>query len=52
MSDLDRPQQCPKCGGDSERQISGGAGVIFRGPGFYETDKRNKKVKEERKGAD
>ena len=30
---------CPECGSKRfERRISGGAGVIFRGSGFYETD--------------
>ncbi len=29
---------CPKCGGHVERVISGGAGLIFKGSGFYETD--------------
>jgi putative FmdB family regulatory protein len=34
---------CPKCQRNSlERLISGGAGLIFKGSGFYETDyKRN-----------
>ena len=41
-------RKCPKCGKlKLERLISGGAGVIFKGSGFYETDyKRN------RRGAD
>jgi putative FmdB family regulatory protein len=29
---------CPNCGGPVERLISGGAGVIFKGPGFHATD--------------
>jgi len=29
---------CPKCGGTVDRLISGGAGVIFKGPGFRATD--------------
>ena len=33
---------CPVCKGPLERLISGGAGLIFKGSGFYETDyKRN-----------
>lgn len=34
---LDR---CPSCGkrGKIQRRISGGAGIIFKGTGFYETD--------------
>ena len=31
-------KKCPKCGGHVERLISGGAGIIFKGSGFYETD--------------
>jgi putative FmdB family regulatory protein len=29
---------CPECKGDLKRLISGGAGVIFKGSGFYQTD--------------
>ncbi len=29
---------CPKCGGKIKRVIGGGAGIIFKGSGFYETD--------------
>ena len=36
---------CPKCGGEVHRVISGGAGLIFKGSGFYITDYRNKKYK-------
>ncbi|MGB9606593.1 MAG: FmdB family zinc ribbon protein [Bryobacteraceae bacterium] len=31
-------KHCPQCGGPVERLISGGAGVIFKGAGFYATD--------------
>jgi putative FmdB family regulatory protein len=32
-------RKCPKCGKlKLDRLISGGAGVIFKGSGFYETD--------------
>lgn len=31
---------CPKCGGEIHRVISGGAGLIFKGSGFYVTDYR------------
>ncbi len=31
---------CPRCGGPVKRLISGGAGVIFKGSGFYATDSR------------
>ncbi|MCK5707373.1 MAG: zinc ribbon domain-containing protein [Candidatus Aureabacteria bacterium] len=30
------------CGGKVKRLISGGAGIIFKGSGFYETDYRRK----------
>jgi putative FmdB family regulatory protein len=30
--------KCPKCGTRGRRVISGGAGVVFKGSGFYETD--------------
>jgi putative FmdB family regulatory protein len=30
--------KCPKCGGKLRRLISGGAGFIFKGSGFYVTD--------------
>jgi predicted nucleic acid-binding Zn ribbon protein len=38
-------RKCPKCGKlKLQRLISGGAGVIFKGSGFYETDyKRNRR---------
>ena len=31
--------KCPKCGKELRRLIFGGAGVIFKGSGFYVTDK-------------
>ncbi len=35
----DPVKRCPKCGKNSvQRLISAGAGVIFKGSGFYETD--------------
>jgi len=37
MSDTNRPK-CPKCGTRRGTLISGGAGVVFKGSGFYETD--------------
>ena len=29
---------CPECGELAERRISGGAGLVFKGSGFYLTD--------------
>ena len=36
---------CPECGGKIERLISGGAGFLFKGSGFYITDYRSDKYK-------
>lgn len=48
-------RKCPKCGRNSVRRLIGaGAGVIFRGSGFYQTDYRSesyKKAAEKDKGA-
>lgn len=33
--------ECPECGEAAERQISGGAGFLFKGSGFYVTDYRS-----------
>lgn len=33
--------RCPECGADAERLLSAGAGLIFRGSGFYLTDYRS-----------
>jgi len=32
-------KDCPRCGKEVRRLIFGGAGVIFKGSGFYVTDK-------------
>jgi putative FmdB family regulatory protein len=40
MSD-DPVSECPECGEMSERILSGGAGFIFKGDGFYITDYRS-----------
>jgi putative FmdB family regulatory protein len=32
---------CPDCGAESERILSGGAGLLFKGEGFYITDYRS-----------
>lgn len=37
MTDPPRAR-CPVCGRNASRQISGGAGLIFKGSGFYITD--------------
>ncbi len=35
-------KKCPKCGGKVKRLIGSGAGPIFKGTGFYQTDYKNK----------
>lgn len=37
--------ECPRCGSPSERRLSGGAGLLFKGNGFYITDYRNDNYK-------
>jgi len=42
--------QCPKCGKrELKRLIGTGAGIIFKGSGFYETDYRSESYKEAEK---
>jgi predicted nucleic acid-binding Zn ribbon protein len=36
---------CPKCGAKAERRMSGGAGLVFKGSGFYITDYRGEGYK-------
>jgi putative FmdB family regulatory protein len=36
---------CPKCGAKARRKISGGAGLLFKGEGFYITDYRSEEYK-------
>ena len=31
---------CPECGKELRRLINGGGGIIFKGSGFYSTDKK------------
>lgn len=49
-------QKCPKCKGRVRRLIGRGAGIIFKGSGFYQTDYRSehyqKRAAEERKSAE
>lgn len=33
--------ECPKCSGKVQRLIGGGAGFLFKGSGFYQTDYRS-----------
>lgn len=38
---------CPQCGEPGQRQISGGAGFLFKGDGFYATDYRSADYKKQ-----
>ena len=38
---------CPECGGKVKRLIGSGAGIIFKGDGFYVTDYRSEKYKKD-----
>ena len=45
----DKPlTKCPKCQKKIRRLISGGAGLIFKGSGFYATDYRKGKKSEDK----
>ncbi|HSH46128.1 MAG TPA: FmdB family zinc ribbon protein [Longimicrobiales bacterium] len=37
--------ECPECGKPAERVLSGGAGLLFKGDGFYITDYRSESYK-------
>jgi putative FmdB family regulatory protein len=42
-----RPRKCPNCGKlKLKKLLSGGAGFIFKGDGFYTTDYRSKDYKD------
>ncbi len=42
-------EECPECHGQVKRLISAGAGLIFKGSGFYITDYRSEGYKESAK---
>lgn len=57
QSITDKPlQKCPKCKCPVRRLIGRGAGIIFKGSGFYQTDYRSehyrKRAAEEKKSAE
>ena len=37
---------CPECGKTATRQLHAGAGFVFKGSGFYQTDYRSSSYKE------
>jgi putative FmdB family regulatory protein len=37
---------CPECGAEAERLLSAGAGLVFKGSGFYITDYRSDSYKQ------
>ncbi len=37
---------CPRCQAKPRRLITGGAGILFKGSGFYQTDYRSSAYKE------
>ena len=37
----DKPRRCPRCGSRAHRVPAGGAGLLFKGSGFYITDYRS-----------
>ena len=48
QSMVDKPiDKCPECGGNPKRLISGGAGFLFKGSGFYITDYRSSQYKKD-----
>ncbi len=45
-------KNCPKCNGKVKRLIGPGAGPIFKGTGFYQTDYKNKTSGDSKKKAE
>ncbi len=39
-------RKCPQCSGTVKRLIGSGAGIIFKGSGFYQTDYRSSSYRE------
>ena len=48
MTELPR-KRCPKCRGKVRRLVGGGAGIVFKGTGFYTTDYRSSSYKEQKR---
>ncbi|SRR5258706_12716560 len=45
----DKPKRCPRCRGRCDRVPSAGAGILFKGSGFYITDYRSREYREQAK---
>lgn len=41
-------EKCPECFGKVKRLVGAGAGVIFKGAGFYQTEHRSQKYIEDK----
>lgn len=52
MSTAESRMKCPECGEESERLVSGGSGLVFKGSGFYITDYGKDGKKDQRKAPD
>lgn len=44
-----KPRKCPKCRSRADKVPAGGAGLLFKGSGFYITDYRSSSYKEKAK---
>ena len=42
-------KSCEKCGGEVRRLIGTGAGILFKGSGFYQTDYRSESYRKKAK---
>jgi putative FmdB family regulatory protein len=51
MSEAPTSVECPTCGALAERKVSGGAGLLFKGQGFYITDYGKDGKKDQRAAA-
>ncbi|HZI29607.1 MAG TPA: zinc ribbon domain-containing protein [Gemmatimonadaceae bacterium] len=52
ISSAESSMKCPECGEVSERKMSGGSGLLFKGSGFYITDYGKDGKKDQRKAAE
>lgn len=42
-------RECPQCRGEVQRLIGSGAGILFKGSGFYATDYRSEEYRKQQK---